>query len=59
MLDKLAKCGLVEHILQFASFKNNKELKKSDGAKRSRLAGVRCCCCCCLEDLIAKANHIQ
>ncbi len=37
--DKVAKCGVVESILSFASFRNNKELKKGDGAKRSRLTG--------------------
>ena len=26
-------------VLQFATFKNNKELKKSDGAKRQRILG--------------------
>lgn len=39
-IDKVAKCGIVEHILSFASFKNNKELKKGDGAKRARLTGI-------------------
>lgn len=38
-LDKVAKCGLTDSILSFAEFRNNKELKKSDGAKRSRLTG--------------------
>eukprot|EP00798_Chlamydomonas_sp_ICE-L_P004493 gene4493-14649_t len=37
--DKVAKCGVVESILSFATFKNNKELKKSDGTKRARLVG--------------------
>lgn len=40
LLDKIAKCGVVDHILAFAQFKNDKELKKSDGAKRSRLTGI-------------------
>jgi hypothetical protein len=38
-LDKVAKCGIVDNILSFANFRNNKELKKSDGAKRQRLVG--------------------
>lgn len=38
-VDKVAKCGVVDAILSFANFKNNKELKKSDGAKRQRLTG--------------------
>lgn len=39
LLDKVAKCGVMDNILSFADFKNQKELKKSDGAKRSRLVG--------------------
>ncbi|KAG1667004.1 hypothetical protein FOA52_014316 [Chlamydomonas sp. UWO 241] len=39
-LEKIAKCGIIEHILSFANFKNQKELKKSDGAKRARLTGI-------------------
>jgi len=38
-IDKVAKCGIVDNILNFANFRNNKELKKSDGAKRARLTG--------------------
>lgn len=38
-IDKVARCGVVDHILNFANFRNNKELKKSDGAKRARLTG--------------------
>lgn len=38
-IDRIAKCGIVDSILQFATFKNNKELKKSDGAKKLRVAG--------------------
>ncbi|KAJ9529194.1 hypothetical protein QJQ45_007900 [Haematococcus lacustris] len=40
MIDRIAKSGVVASILQFATFKNNKELKKSDGAKRQRLLGI-------------------
>lgn len=36
---QVAKCGIIDHILTFATFKNQKELKKSDGAKRARLTG--------------------
>lgn len=39
-MDKVAKCGVMDNILSFAAFKNQKELKKSDGAKRSRLTGT-------------------
>jgi DNA topoisomerase-2 len=39
LMDKVAKCGVMDNILSFAAFKNQKELKKSDGAKRSRLVG--------------------
>jgi hypothetical protein len=40
-MDKVAKCGVMDNILSFAAFKNQKALGKSDGAKRSRLVG-RC-----------------
>jgi DNA topoisomerase-2 len=33
----------MDNILSFAAFKSQKELKKSDGAKRSRLTGAFCC----------------
>lgn len=38
-LDKIIKCGLADSILSFAEFKSQKELKKNDGTKRSRLLG--------------------
>jgi hypothetical protein len=44
-MDKVAKCGVMDNILSFAAFKNQKELKKSDGAKRSRLTGAWACDC--------------
>jgi hypothetical protein len=31
----------MDNILSFAAFKSQKDLKKSDGAKRSRLTGAR------------------
>lgn len=31
----------MENILSYAAFKSQKDLKKSDGAKRSRLTGAR------------------
>lgn len=40
LLEKISKSGLMDNILSFAAFKSQKELKKSDGAKRSRLTGV-------------------
>lgn len=41
LIDKVAKCGVMDNILSFAAFKNQKQLTKSDGAKRSRLTGAR------------------
>jgi hypothetical protein len=38
-MDAIGKSGVSESILAFANFKQNKELKKTDGAKRSRLLG--------------------
>ena len=32
-------CGIIDLVASFATFKNSKELKKSDGAKRSRIPG--------------------
>jgi DNA topoisomerase II len=40
-IDSVGKIGVSEHILAFANFKQNKELKKTDGAKRSRLLGAK------------------
>ena len=39
-LKKVANSGLMDAVMSFASFKANKDLKKSDGAKRSRLTGA-------------------
>ena len=36
----MLKTGVVESVLAFAAFKQSKELKKTDGAKRSRLTGI-------------------
>ncbi|GFR51194.1 hypothetical protein Agub_g13541 [Astrephomene gubernaculifera] len=40
LMDKVLKAGLSDSIIKFAEFKSQKELKKSDGAKRSRLHGI-------------------
>lgn len=40
ILKKVATSGVVDQILRLASFKADKELKKGDGAKRSRLTGI-------------------
>jgi len=37
---QVLKTGVVESVLAFAAFKQSKELKKTDGAKRGRLAGI-------------------
>eukprot|EP00873_Tetraselmis_striata_P022588 jgi/Tetstr1/442852/TSEL_003229.t1 len=39
-LKKVANCGIMENILSYAAFKQSKELKKNDGAKRQRLVGI-------------------
>lgn len=39
-LKKVAAAGVADAVLNFASFKANKELKKGDGAKRARLTGI-------------------
>ena len=37
---RLAKSGIVETILSWARFKQDQQLKKTDGHKRSRLSGI-------------------
>jgi hypothetical protein len=39
LLEKVGKAGVMDNILSFAESKNQRELKKGDGAKRSRLTG--------------------
>ena len=41
-LKKLEACGITDLVNAFATFKNEKELKKTDGAKRSRITGETC-----------------
>ena len=40
-LKKREACGITDLVNAFATFKNEKELKKTDGAKRSRITGER------------------
>lgn len=37
---KVLKCGIVENVMSWAKFKQTQQLKKTDGAKRTRLAGI-------------------
>lgn len=39
-MDKVLKAGLSDSIIKFAEFKSQKDLKKGDGSKRSRLTGT-------------------
>ncbi|CAL8463907.1 g3442 [Coccomyxa elongata] len=39
-LKKLEACGITDLVNAFAIFKNEKELKRTDGAKRSRITGL-------------------
>jgi DNA gyrase/topoisomerase IV subunit B len=39
-LNKLAKCGIVEQVLEFAKFKESAILKKTDGKKQVKLRGI-------------------
>ena len=36
----VAKSGIVENVLSWATFKASKELKRTDGSKRQRLTGI-------------------
>lgn len=58
LMDKVAKCGVMDNILSFAAFKNQKELKKSDGAKRSRLVGELLLQQHCASRLVGE-QHLQ
>ena len=42
-LKKLEACGITDLVNAFATFKNEKELKKTDGAKRQRITGEYVC----------------
>ena len=39
-LKKLAKCGIVEQVIELAKFKENSSLKKTDGKKQIKIAGI-------------------
>lgn len=39
-MKKAAKVGIVEKVLEYAAFKQSKELKKTDGRQRGRLTGI-------------------
>lgn len=39
-IKKVLKCGVVENVMSWAHFKQTQQLKKTDGAKRNRLAGI-------------------
>lgn len=36
----VAKSGVVEALLEWAEFKQNKDLKKTDGSKKNRITGI-------------------
>mmetsp|Transcript_28242 Transcript_28242/g.45711 ORF Transcript_28242/g.45711 Transcript_28242/m.45711 type:complete len:1587 (+) Transcript_28242:75-4835(+) len=40
VMKKVMKSAIVENVLSFARFKQNTELKKKDGTKKSRLIGI-------------------
>lgn len=39
-MKKLAKCGIVEQVIQLAKFKENNGLKKTDGKKQVKIVGI-------------------
>jgi DNA gyrase/topoisomerase IV subunit B len=39
-LKKLAKCGIVEQVIELAKFKENAGLKKTDGKKQVKISGI-------------------
>jgi len=40
LLKKLAKCGIVEQVIDIAKVKENSSLKKTDGKKQLRISGI-------------------
>lgn len=39
-LEKVKKSGLVDNVLNWAKFQQDKQLKKTDGSKKSRITGI-------------------
>ena len=39
-MKKLAKCGIVQQVVQLAKFKETAQLKKNDGKKQTRIRGI-------------------
>ena len=39
-LKKVAKCGIVEQMIELAKFKENSNLKKTDGKKQVKISGI-------------------
>jgi len=39
-MKKLAKCGIVEQVIELAKFKENASLKKTDGKKQVKVSGI-------------------
>lgn len=39
-LKKIAKCGIVEQVIQLVKFKENSNLKKTDGKKQVKITGI-------------------
>ena len=39
-IKKLAKCGIVEQIIELSKFKENSSLKKTDGKKQIKIVGI-------------------
>ena len=39
-IKRLAKCGIVEQVLDYAKFKESKDLKKNDGKKQKTIHGI-------------------
>lgn len=57
-LKKLEVCGISDLVSAFATFKNEKELKKTDGAKRSRITGLNKATCLVSTLLCGFLHHI-
>lgn len=40
LIKKIAKCGIVDQVIKLALFKENSQLKKSDGRKQIKIKGI-------------------
>ena len=55
-MKKVLKSGIVDNIMKFVHFKENQMLKKTDGAKKSRISGIVKLGACLSQILLTKTR---